>query len=212
MKEVVELKKAIMASVAALIVLGPALAAAEQSDSGRAARVRQALERMEAEPTVLEVHRAALRYFRVNPQAIEDIRRRAVSRAGAPRLTIGGRYERIDSQRFVDDVQVPLDTTDDFSSNVYGGTLELSWDLPGAVFNPAQLQAYALIGIQMNVLKEVTRLYYVRRQLLLSLLSDPPSDPRSRVAMRMRVEEFTSLIDSFTGGWFSRNLPENSDD
>ena len=199
----------IATTLAAIAALAPGAARAEEADPARAERVRRAMAIMDAEPSVLEVHRAALRYFRVNPQAIEDIRHRAVSRAGAPRLTISGRYERIQSLRNVNDMVVPLDTDDEFSSNFYGATLQLQWNLPGAVFNPAELQAYALIGIQMNILKEVTRLYYVRRQLLLSLLADPPDDPRSRVAMRMRVEEFTSLIDSFTGGWFSRNLPEN---
>lgn len=208
------MNRATMLAACALALALPASAWAQASgpDPGRASRVRRAMQQMEAEPTVLEVHRAALRYFRVNPQAIEDIRSRALSRAGAPTLTISGRYERIQSDRGIVDPIVPLNTSDDFTGNVYGGTLELRWDLPGAVFNPAQLQAYALIGIQMNVLKEVTRLYYVRRQLLLSLLSNPPDDPQARVAMEMRVEEFTSLIDSFTGGWFSRNLPTNSGD
>lgn len=206
------MKQAALLALGVATLLAPLTGLAEEADPGRAARVRHAMERMEAEPTVLEVHRAALRYFRVNPNAIEDIRRRALSRAGAPRLTISGRYERISSDRGIQDPIVPLDTNDQFGSNVYGGSLELSWDLPGAVFNSAQLQAYALVGVQMNLLKEVTRLYYVRRQLLLALLADPPVDPRSRVATQLRVDEFTSLIDSFTGGWFSRNLPENSGD
>jgi hypothetical protein len=162
---------------------------------------------MEAEPGILDVHRAALRYFRVDPEAVERIRQKSVRRAAAPRLTVSGRYEWVDAQRDLFFSQSGATTDDAYGSNVAGGSLSLEWDLSGAVFNPAQLQTYALIGIQMNVLKEVTRLYYVRRQLLLSLLADPPDDPQTRLAMQMRVEEFTSLIDSFTGGWFSRNLP-----
>ena len=191
-----------------ILLLGQREVRAE--DSRRADLVQQALAQMEAEPSITDVHQAALRYFRVNPEAVERIRRVAVRRAAAPEMTITGRYEYVNSQRDVIHSPEPAAIDDSFGSNVAGGSLSLRWDFGGLVFNPAELQTYALIGIQMNVLKEVTRLYYVRRQLLLSLMADPPDDPRTRVAMRLRVEEFTSLIDSFTGGWFSRNLPNDS--
>jgi len=195
--------------LAAVASLAPIASWAENADPARDARVRQALERMEAEPSVLDVHRAALQYFRVNPQAVDRLRSASVRRAAAPTLRITGRAERLDANRDVVDPLVIVQTNDQFVTTLYGGEASLEWNLPGAVFNPAQLQAYALVGIQMNVLKEVTRLYYVRRQLLLSLLADPPDDARARIAMEMRVEEFTSLIDSFTGGWFSRHLPSS---
>jgi len=202
-------KTAAWCLAAAVIAHSPWTARAE--DAAREARVRQALERMQGEPTIIEVHRAALRYFRVHPEEVERIRRAAVRRSAAPIMTITGRYEYVQSERDVAQTPTMTYTDDSFGSNVAGGTLSLNWNFPGLVFNPAELQTYALIGIQMNVLKEVTRLYYVRRQLMLSLLADPPDDPRTLVAMQMRVEEFTSLIDSFTGGWFSRAL-EGSDD
>jgi hypothetical protein len=183
------------------------LAGAEEVTAAQKARVRRAMQIMDAEPTVIEVHRAALEFFRIHPEEINRIRRMAKRRAAAPTITVGGRYERVGSGRDVVDPIVPIQTDDDFDANVFGGSLELEWNLPTAVFNPAELQSYALIGIQVNILKEVTRLYYVRRQLLLSLLANPPEDPRTRLAMSLRVEEFTSLIDSFTGGWFSRRLP-----
>lgn len=200
-----------LAFIAAITVITSLAGSARAQTGSREARVRSALQQMESEPSVIEVHRAALRYFRVHPEAVERIRRVAVRRAGAPVMTITGRYEYVNSNR---DVAVTPDyqfTDDSFGSNVAGGSLSLTWNFPGLVFNPAELQTYALVGIQMNVLKEVTRLYYVRRQLLLSLLADPPDDPRTRVAMRMRVEEFTSLIDSFTGGWFSQNLDRDEE-
>lgn len=187
----------------------PLQAAAQATSPGQAARVRAAMERMQAEPGIIEVHRAALRYFRVNPEQVERIREKSVRRAAAPRLTLSGRYEWTNSARDLVFSQTGARTDDDYGSNLAGGVVSLEWDLPGAVFNPAQLQTYALIGIQMNILKEVTRLFYVRRQLLLSLLADPPADPQNRLAMQFRVDEFTSLIDSFTGGWFSRNLPND---
>lgn len=200
----------IIGLLAAATAAAPALARAEEAagaeSPGREARVRRAVETMEAEPSIIEVHRAALRYFRVNPEAIERLRSASVARAGAPTLTLSGRYERVTSARDVVDPIAAIQTDDTFGSDVFGGTVQLSWDFPGTIFNASQLQTYALVGIQMNLLKEVTRLYYVRRQLMLSLLTEPPADPRAQVAMEMRVEEFTSLIDSFTGGWFSRQL------
>jgi hypothetical protein len=201
-----------LAMLAALAATGPASARAQDEGGGGGsdARVSAALGQMDAEPTIIEVHRAALRYFRVTPDVVERLREASVRRAGAPTLTVSGRYERITSARDVTDPNLAINTDDSFGSDLFGGTLELRWDLPGAVFNPAQLQTYALVGIQMNLLKEVTRLYFVRRQLLLSLLTEPPADPRARAALEMRVEEFTSLIDSFTGGWFSESIEESA--
>lgn len=203
------MKRACFAVAVAVLAL-PSLAAAQEARGGRAARVREALDRMEAEPSIQDVHRAALRYFRVNPSAVESLRRASVRRAAAPTITLSGRYERVESDRDVRDQMAAIETDDRFGSNVFGGSVELRWDLPGTVFSPAQLQTYALVGIQMNLLKEVTRLFYVRRQLMLSLLTEPPEDPRARVAMEMRVEEFTSLIDSFTGGWYSERLARST--
>jgi hypothetical protein len=50
---------------------------------------------------------------------------------------------------------------------------------------------------------EVTRTYYLRRQLLLRLLLRPPEDPLAYAALEMRVDEFTAILDVLTDGWYS---------
>jgi hypothetical protein len=51
---------------------------------------------------------------------------------------------------------------------------------------------------------EVTRTYYLRRQLQLRMRLRPPEDPLAASALALRIEEFTAILDSMSGGWFSR--------
>ena len=176
------------------------------SDPTRAARVRAAMARIAAEPPVYEVQDAAMRHFRLESETIDGLRSRATSRALLPSVTVSGDLSRLDRDRSVDDLLVPLATADRSNDRVLGASAALEWNLSETVFNPAELQTYALVGYQVEVLKEVTRLYFIRQQVLLSLLVDPPDDIRSRAALELRVAEFTSLIDSYTGGAYRRML------
>lgn len=175
-------------------------------DPARARRLRSARERLRSEPTVQDVQREAVRYFRLEPDTIDSLRSRATSRALLPTISVGANLTRLDGNRHVDDPLAVLRTTDQFDNGSVGGSVTLAWDLAGTVFDPSQLQTYALVGYQVTILKEVTRLYFIRQQLLLSMLVDPPDDIQARVALELRIQEFTSLVDSYTGGYLSRRI------
>jgi hypothetical protein len=74
------------------------------------------------------------------------------------------------------------------------------------VFNPAEVQVYGVIGIQRDLALEVTRTYYLRKQLVLLRKTKPPEDPVSAATLDLRIDEYTALLDALTGGWFSRAL------
>jgi hypothetical protein len=197
----------------------PAVAAAQESshqsgeppasaaaDPARASRIRTAMARLAAEPAIELVQEAAMRHFRLESSTIDGLRSRATSRALLPTVTVSGDLSRFDRNRTVDDPLVVLQTTDLSDDNALSASASLEWELSETIFNPAELQTYALVGYQVEVLKEVTRLYFIRQQVMLSLLVDPPADPRARAALELRVAEFTSLIDSYTGGQYRRML------
>lgn len=181
-------------------------AAAPAVDPAREGRIRSAMARIRAEPAIEDVQEAAMRHFRLESSTIDGLRSRATSRALLPTLTVSGDVSRYERDRSVRDPLAVLQTTDLSDDRALGGSASLEWELSETVFNPAELQAYALVGYQVEVLKEVTRLYFIRQQVMLSLLVDPPPDTRSRAALELRVAEFTSLIDSYTGGAYRRML------
>ncbi|MCC7542534.1 MAG: hypothetical protein IT379_40330 [Deltaproteobacteria bacterium] len=171
----------------------------------RVARLRASLRR---EPTVAQVQARALRYFEVHPEAVASLRSRTTSRAALPELRLGYHLDlTTDAEAYVGAGSLEGERADnDRSLRGHRAGAELVWNLPGAVFDPAELSSYALTGVQLSVLREVTRLFYTRRQILLGLAIDPPADPRARLALELRVEEQTAMLDAMTGGWFSREL------
>lgn len=178
----------------------------QQEDPERNARIKKAIKYMAQEPSIVDIQQLALKYFKLHPEAIDEIRDAISSRGGVPSISIGGNYNRGDRDRNIDDPLQVIQTQDDWGENVYGGSITLEWNLPELVFNPSELQSYALVGVQLNILKEVTRIYFIRRQLMLSLFVDPPEDERARIALQLRINEMTALIDAFTGGQFSQEL------
>ncbi|MBI3179380.1 MAG: hypothetical protein HYZ27_06935, partial [Deltaproteobacteria bacterium] len=78
------------------------------------------------------------------------------------------------------------------------------WDFRELMFNPAELQVYGILGVQRDVMLEVTRTYYLRQQLLLRRDLEPPQDAMAQKSLDLRIDELTSTLDVMTGGWFSR--------
>jgi hypothetical protein len=86
----------------------------------------------------------------------------------------------------------------------YTVSMGLSWDLRETVFNPSELQAYALVGIQQDLIQEIVRTYFMRRQMQIRMALRPPSDPVTRAILDLRIAQYGAILDAETGGWFSR--------
>lgn len=170
-----------------------------------------ATEARAAEPSSAEVVAEALRYFRVNPEAIDSIRTRAKTRALLPLVAAGYRY---DDDKFVRlEMQAPEMIQNDEDTNRRTNSLSVGavWDLRELVFNPSEVQVYGLVGVQRDIILEVTRNYFLRKQLLLLRKTKPPEDPVSAATLDLRIDEYTALLDVLTGGWFTRAGSTTSD-
>ena len=83
---------------------------------------------------------------------------------------------------------------------------KLTWNLPRLIFNAEELDVASLAGLMEGLLKEATRLYFMRRRLQVDLILTPPADQATYLSKQLRMEELTGLIDAMTGGWFQRSL------
>ena len=179
--------------------------------SGAGAQTESAVEdarrALDAEPKAADVVEHALSYFRVDPEAVDRVRSAANRRAWVPIIAAGYRYDDDRASRAAEQkVTAPSTTDERTSTRVDALNVGAVWDLRELVFNPSEIQAYGLIGVQRDLMLEVTRTYYLRRQLQLRLALRPPQDPMADTALRLRIEEYTSLLDTLTGRWFSAQL------
>lgn len=191
----------------------PSLALAEEAET-REERLARAEALLAEEPSWAATRRQAVRYFEVDTESVGRQRRGVRAKAGAPSLRVSTRIDGTAGSHELDDadpvVSAVVDSREDYGGLRSWTVALLSWNLPDGVFNPAELQLYQQSGSDVYVSNVISRLYFMRRQLLLALLVDPPQDGRAYDAQRIRVEGFTSLLNRYTGGWFGRQLPEGS--
>ncbi len=167
------------------------------------------LRQLESEPNVREVQEAALRYFRVNRDQVNSMRTRASWKASVPVAEFSGGYTNSELDEGIFNYAVFTDQKS--VDRGAGGTAyemrgKLTWNLPQLVFNAEELDVASLAGLMEGILKESTRLYFMRRRLQVDLILNPPTDQASYLTKKLRLEELTGLIDAMTGGWFQGEL------
>lgn len=67
-------------------------------------------------------------------------------------------------------------------------------------------QARLTANIKENILDDVTRIYYKRKNLQLENIISPEINSEKKLKRELEVAELTSQIDSRTGGWFSKEI------
>ncbi len=172
----------------------------------------EALATLAKDPPIAAVQEAALDYFAVEEGDIMGYRALARLRGLVPSLTGAVSLDDNKETRLSTDQNVwaqPFDPADPQVTDAVSGVgrtfaASATWDLSTLLFSPSELESYALVGIQEDLLKEVTRLYYTRQHNLLALLLDPPSDLRAKAALILRIRESEAMLDALTGGAFTK--------
>ena len=184
--------------------------------SGFEPGIQRALDALKAEPSVREVQEAALRYFRVNTDQVNSMRSRASMKAALPVFEVSGgftqsdlgedtrNYEKIVGPTVGNPEGLWIDRS--AGGNGFDVRGKVSCNFPQLVFNAEELDVASLAGLVEGLLKESTRLYYMRRRLQVDMILTPPTDQASLLTKQLRLEELTALIDAMTGGWFSETL------
>lgn len=181
---------------------------------GSGSSIDVALARIKEEPSVREVQEAALRNFQVNTEQVNSLRSRASSKALAPVFEVSGGYavsnmnEETDhyEYNFVRSLTGNPWIARGADGNGYDVRAKLSWNFPQLIFNAEELDVASLAGLVEGLLKESTRLFFMRRRLQIEMILNPPKDRASVLTKELRLEELTGLIDAMTGGWFQGEL------
>jgi len=158
------------------------------------------------EPTIQEVHRAAIRYAEVMPEKIRRWRALSQLRNFIPRFTLGldrDRDSTIASSTSGGKTSFTVGPEDESLSVDFGFT----WDLANLVWDPAQtsidVRSRLMVQLRRDVLEETTRLYFERRRLQAEFAAHPADDPPLQQERALRIEELTAQLDALTGGLYS---------
>jgi hypothetical protein len=195
-------------AVATMAILMTLSVVAEVAAQARfSPQVQRKLDVLKAEPSIQETQQAALSFFRIDPDTVSSMRRRAAIKAILPNLSVKGRINSSTIDLNKKDILISRDEAaivDLGTGSVQEVEVAGSWDLSRLVFNSEVLDVSSLVVLQESILKEVTRIYYTRRRLQVALILDPPSDPATLISKEMRIEELTATLDAVTGGTFMK--------
>ena len=169
-------------------------------------KLRRIMKKLESEPSVEEVQEAALNFYGLEHGTIEGYARQAKSKSIVPKVSVqyrknlvGTQVEKFDYLRYQQDEPAALDKIDgDVDEFVVAGT----WNLPKLIYNPEVLELASLRKTRERVLKEVTRLYYLRRRLKIGFMLNPPEDASTRARKQIRIDQTTAMINAMTDGIF----------
>ena len=163
------------------------------------------------EPSIQEIQEAAIRYAEVHPEKIALWRKAASRKAYLPTLSTG---VDLDNNRNTA-IDTGGTTQPDFfivgpDDRNFNWDVNLSWDLGELIWNGDQtsidVRSRLMVELRDDVLDEVTRLYFERRRLQITLLLEPPETVREKVEKTLRLSELTAGIDALTGNYLSRAI------
>ncbi len=178
-----------------------------QSQPAAEQKAAQSHEAVIAEPSILELQRAAIRYTEVNPDKIVNWRRQAAFKAFLPEVSVG--YDK-DIYRTIASSTSGGKTTftigpDDES---YGWDVSLKWDLGDLIYNDDQTsidsRSKLMVQLRNDVLTQLNQAYFERKRLQAELIKYPDKTSPTYQERELKIEELTAQIDALTGGYLSR--------
>lgn len=172
-------------------------------------------EKLDQEPGIDEVQEAALEFYGIEAGRIAKYSNQASTKSLAPKVSVQYRRNMIDTAiRQRDFIQFgdQLAARDNVSGNVDEVTVSGTWNLPKLIYNPEKLELASLRKLRERVLKEVTRLYYLRRRLKIGYMLNPPEDASTRARKQIRIQQTTAMINAITDGVFENTEVEELDD
>jgi len=167
-----------------------------------------------AEPSVLAVQRAALRYLALEPHYSASLRERPRRSAFAPVLEIygsageGHTRERDWDQAFTSGLDREFLDRHHKDAGDYDAGARVVWNLGNTIYHPEEIdaskEAREWIELRDEVLDEVAQLYFERRRALLDASRE--RDPYAAARLELRAAELAAGLDAWTGGWWSARL------
>lgn len=172
---------------------------------------------LKQEPTIKDVQKWALHFYKLNPDRIHSMATNANLKALVPELDLSFENNKGNSFGNMRDGLYPVlpspagnpnpqnlkeRTAGTSSNNVF--RVRAVWNLDRLVFNAEALDVKSLNSLGETLVREVTTLFYSRRRLLASIVMSPPEAPEELFFELTRLDEITSTLDSLTGNKFSK--------
>jgi len=157
---------------------------------------------IEAEPTIRQLHTAAIRYAEVSPEKIQAWRRQARIKALLPELSID--YDKT----------INFDSSDDtYRIGPYDWGVSVKWNLGELLWNDDQtsidVRSRLMVQLRNDILEDLDRLYFQRRRLQKKLIEQRLKGKVSEELI-LKIEELTARIDALTGGYLSEYITRHS--
>ena len=189
------------AAIALLFTLLPAVLRLSPAHAGDAHRT--AAETVQREPSLAEIHRAAIRHAGLDEQPERGWARRTRLAGLMPVLSLrakSGTAHDEDLSRASSGTErfdVAMDRDLSFEAKAV-------WQLDRLLFDDVEIRAVQMARqrhrARMELLAQITTLYYQRRKLQLAQAAKGDGD----AARALAIEELTAQLDMLTGGHFSR--------
>ncbi|NLE64827.1 MAG: hypothetical protein GX606_02800 [Elusimicrobia bacterium] len=159
------------------------------------------------EPSISEAQAMAIRYADMDRSKIEAWKRQARLKALLPDISVG--VDRVNTERYHWDTGASPDNLLK-GEHYHDWDVSVSWDLADLVFSSDQTaidsRSKLMVELREDILDQVTRLFFERRRLQIEGLACQYPNEGEQMAVAMRVDELTALIDAYTGGDFSRRI------
>ena len=179
-------------------------------------------------PSIQETQKWAIAYADVSKNKIEQWKKLAKRKAWIPKVSIGADGDK--NRKVSDSVwgsyssggQEYLGTDDKSFDSNFSWDVSLSWDLSDLVWSTDQttidVRSRSMVQLREDILKQVTSLYFERLRIQLSIESELAANKsihsqtekvfvlNAVVQKKIRIEEITALIDSYTDGQFSKHI------
>jgi hypothetical protein len=176
------------------------------------ADLRRVLAELKNEPSIQDVQRAALEFYKLSNKKIDSMKGRAGWKSIIPKVSAEARMNSIDIE--VDKFDFIQFGDEQFAEDLIGGSVAeykgvATWDLPKMIYNPETLDVYSLKRYREQLMKEVTRLFFLRRRIQIDFMLNPPADPQTFITKKLRIEEVTAMLDAMTGGIYTNYVSED---
>jgi hypothetical protein len=163
------------------------------------------------EPSIEDIHRAAIAYAEVSPDKIKWMRSAAKAQALIPKVTFGidgDVSKKIDIDRGgTNDPDFYIEGPRD---KKWGWDIGLTWNLGELIWSYHQtsidVRSRLMVQLRNDILDEVTKLYFERLRLKGELIQNPLQDTKQINLKQLRLAELTANIDALTGGYRSSSI------
>jgi len=210
-------------AVVAALLTGSGVAAAQEGPDPAAAPaknpggMRKLFGIMKKEPTVKDVQKWAVEYYRLEPDRINRLARNARLKGLVPDLSVSvsnmvGNSFQNTRDGLYPELPNPANNPNPgnfkeraaTSNDEFTWSLTARWGLDRLVFSSEALDAKSLTSLEENLVREVTTLYFARRRVLASIVLSPPTEDEEYFYELVRLDEISATLDSFTGGKFDK--------